>query len=346
MPFTIVRNDITKMNVDAVVNAANPALCMGGGVCGAIFRAAGEEELSRACAALGGCETGQAVITSGFGLSVQYIVHAVGPVYRDGRHGEAALLRACYLNALTLATERGCQSIAFPLISSGSYGYPKSEAFGVAAAAIASFLQEHEMTVYLAVFDRAALAVSQALLGAVQQYIDQNYVDEQTERFARLRSAETVSAPLLQPYASAPEQAGKKRKPARAPKPQTEEAQGLDALVGRLDESFSETLLRLIDAKGKTDAEVYKRANIDRRHFSKIRSNPNYMPGKRTALAFAVALELTEAETRDLLSRAGYALSGSQKLDVIVQYFISNQTYDIFKINEVLFHYDQPLLGS
>ena len=174
MPFTIVRNDITKMNVDAVVNAANPALCMGGGVCGAIFRAAGEEELSRACAALGGCETGQAVITSGFGLSAQYIVHAVGPVYRDGRHGEAALLRACYLNALTLAAERGCRSIAFPLISSGSYGYPKSEAFGVAAAAIASFLQEHEMTVYLAVFDRAALAVSHALKGAVQQYIEQN----------------------------------------------------------------------------------------------------------------------------------------------------------------------------
>lgn len=209
MPFTIVRNDITKMNVDAVVNAANPALCMGGGVCGTIFRAAGEEELSRACAALGGCETGQAVITPGFGLSAQYIVHAVGPVYRDGRHGEAALLRACYLNALTLAAERGCRSIACPLISSGSYGYPKSEAFGVAAAAIASFLQEHEMTVYLAVFDRAALAVSQALLGAVQQYIDQNYVDEQTERFARLRSAETISAPLLQPYASAPEQAEK-----------------------------------------------------------------------------------------------------------------------------------------
>ena len=150
MPFTIVRNDITKMNVDAVVNAANPALCMGGGVCGAIFRAAGEEELSRACAALGGCETGQAVITPGFGLSAQYIVHAVGPVYRDGRHGEAALLRACYLNALTLAAERGCRSIACPLISSGSYGYPKSEAFGVAAAAIASFLQGHEMTVYLA----------------------------------------------------------------------------------------------------------------------------------------------------------------------------------------------------
>lgn len=346
MPFTIVRNDITKMNVDAVVNAANPALFMGGGVCGAIFRAAGEEELSRACAALGGCETGQAVITPGFGLSAQYIVHAVGPVYRDGRHGRSSAAARVLSQRAYPCGGAGMPVYCVPPHFKRELWLSKIGSIRVAAAAIASFLQEHEMTVYLAVFDRAALAVSQALLGAVQQYIDQNYVDEQTERFARLRSAETISAPLLQPYASAPEQAGKKRKPARAPKPQTEEAQGLDALVGRLDESFSETLLRLIDAKGKTDAEVYKRANIDRRHFSKIRSNPNYMPGKRTALAFAVALELTEAETRDLLSRAGYALSGSQKLDVIVQYFISNQTYDIFKINEVLFHYDQPLLGS
>jgi O-acetyl-ADP-ribose deacetylase (regulator of RNase III) len=333
MPFTIVRNDITKMRVEAIVNAANTSLQRGAGVCGAIFKAAGAEELQAECDALGGCETGRAVITRGHNLPAQYIIHTPGPVWQGGKRGEEKLLRGCYINSLALAKEQGCDSIAFPLISSGIYGYPKQEALRVAVAAIQDFLRDNDMTVYLVVFDKTAVAISEQLLGAVEAYIDEHYVDEHTEKYRTLLN---VDRSLLF------EEAAK-----RLPTPlEDSPIAGLDALVGHLDEPFSQTLLRLIDAKGKTDVEVYKSANIDRKLFSKIRSNKAYMPSKKTAVALAIALELNLAETRDLLARAGYALSPSQKFDVIIEYFITNGKYDIFEINEVLFYYDQPLLGS
>lgn len=330
MPFTIERNDITKMQVDAIVNAANTALQMGGGVCGAIFRGAGEKELKAACRKLSPIRTGDAVVTPGFALPAKYIIHTAGPVYHGGGQGEEERLRACYLRSLQLAAEKQCESVAFPLISSGIYGYPKEDAFRVATRAIQDFLADHEMDVYLVIFDKAAFAVGQRLLGGIESYIDQHYVDQyqdmrrsrrllDVER-AALHARESLAAPSV--------------------------AQGLDELVGNLDEPFTHTLLRLIDAKGKTDVEVYKRANIDRKLFSKIRSGKGYMPGKRTIIALAVALELTLDEAEDLLRRAGYALSHSHKLDVIVEYFLVNGKYDIFEINEVLFHYDQPLLGG
>ncbi len=334
MPFAIIRQDITQIKADAIVNAANTELAMGGGVCGAIFRAAGVAKLQAACKLAAPIKTGEAVITPGFDLPAKFIIHAAGPVYQPWNAKKSAqLLRSAYMQSLRLALEHQCESIAFPLISSGIYGYPKDEALKVASAAIREFLVHHDMDVYLVIFDRAAFAVSKELLGAVESYIDENYVDAHPFQHRELLDAEYKAiSSALAPRAAKPA-------PMAASK-------GLDSLMEMLDEPFHITLLRLIDAKGKTDVEVYKRANISRKLFSKIRTGKGYLPGKRTILALAIALELTLDETDDLLGRAGYALSHSQKLDVIVEFFILHSRYDIFEINEVLFKYDQPLLGS
>lgn len=334
MPFSIVRQDITKMKADAIVNAANTALQMGGGVCGAIFKAAGAEKLQQACDKVSPIKTGEAAITPGFQLPAKYVIHAAGPVYNSKNKEQcAALLRSAYTNSLALAMENKCESIAFPLISSGIYGYPKDEALREATTAIADFLAEHEIDVYLAVFDKASFVVGKELMGEVESYIDEHYVD--THRKIRssfldiekksIAEAEFSAAPMMSPVSC---------------------EHSLDDLMAELDEPFADTLFRLIDSRGKTDAEVYKKANIDRKLFSKIRSVKGYTPKKPTILALAVALELTLDETDDLLERAGYALSHASKFDVIVEYFIVSGRYNIFDINEVLFKYDQPLLGG
>lgn len=334
MPFVIVRQDITLMETDAVVNAANTDLKMGGGVCGAIFRAAGAERLQRACDALSPIQTGQAAITPGFDLPARYVIHAAGPVYSRWRKEKCrALLRSAYIESLRLAESHGCESVAFPLISSGIYGYPRAEALEVARLSIEEFLRDHDMLVYLVIFDRASFVLSKALRCGVESYIDQHYVDARQGGGRKLLAAEEAAL-----RSAAPDF------PAMAP--MAASSRGLDALVENLDEPFSDTLLKLIDARGKTDVEIYKRANIDRKHFSKIRTGRGYTPKKPTILALAIALELTLSETEDLLARAGYALSHASKFDVIVEYFIVRGQYDIFQLNEVLFSYDQPLLGS
>ena len=376
MPITIVRNDITKMKVDAIVNAANTDLLAGGGVCGAIFSAAGAEKLQRACDELAPIQTGGAVITKGFALPARHIIHTAGPIYRDGKHNEEALLRACYKNSLDVAKKNSCESIAFPLISSGIYGYPKEEALGVATRAISEWLMGDDMDVSLVVFDKAAFTLSNELLGGVKAFISENYVEEHEATYGRSRLAEEQrtfdsaaqkfthdkagAIPLAQ---RAPGTPGKPpgqspgtldsmaRAPRSSPQPSPQPslqptAAGLGNLAGSLDEPFSATLLRIIDAKGKTDVEVYKRANLDRKLFSKIRKGKGYMPSKKTAVALALALELSLSETRDLLQRAGFALSRSVMFDVIVEYFITRSSYDVFEINNVLFEYDQPLLGG
>ncbi len=342
MPFTIVRQDITKIKVDAIVNAANTDLQMGGGVCGAIFKAAGAAQLQAACDKLAPIKTGEAVITPGFDLPAKFVIHAAGPVYRyQNAEQSEKLLRSAYMESLRLAIENNCESIAFPLISSGIYGYPKDEALQVATATIQDFLINNDIDITLVVFDKSAFTVSRELLGAVESYIDEHYVDTHQIKRRKLLDVErqaiseaderanTLNEPLLEEMLA----------PIDAPAP-------LDDLVGNLDEPFSQMLLRLIDAKDMTDVEVYKRANLDRKLFSKIRINKGYMPSKRTAIALAVALELSLDKTDDLLERAGYALSHAVKFDVIVEYFIANGKYDVFEINEVLFEYDQPLLGG
>lgn len=327
MPLLFIRNDITKMPVDAIVNAANESLLGGGGVDGCIHRAAGPELLAE-CRRLGGCRIGEAKLTGAYRLPCRYVIHTVGPVWRGGGHGEREQLVSCYRASLLLAQEHGCETVAFPLISSGIFGYPKDQALRVAVDTIGAFLLEHDMTVYLVIFDRRAYQISGKLFADIAEYIDDHYVEAHTdpgaERLRRGALHREMAAPMCAPMA----------------------APALDDLLEHLDAGFSETLLRLIDRSGKKDSEVYKKANVDRKLFSKIRNNSNYKPSKPTALAFAIALELDLAETKDLLARAGYALSASSKFDVIVEYFIRQRNYDIFAINEALFAFDQSLLGA
>lgn len=338
MPLEIIRNDITKMAVDAIVNAAKESLLGGGGVDGCIHRAAGPELLAE-CKTLGGCKTGQAKITKAYRLPCKYVIHTVGPVWQDGKQGEREKLASCYRTSLVLAREHGCETVAFPLISSGVYGYPKDQALRVAVDTIGQFLLENDMTVYLVVFDRAAYQISGKLFADIAEYIDDHYVDQHTdsrrERLRRLNRLEMEESMVCE-KAAAP----------CAPMAAGAVGGSLDDLLQDLDAGFSETLLKLIDRTGKKDSEIYKKANVDRKLFSKIRNNPAYKPSKATALAFAIALELDLEETKDLIARAGFALSHSSKFDVIIEYFIKQKNYDVFAINEALFAFDQSLLGA
>ena len=332
MPLQIVRNDITKMTVDAIVNAANSTLLGGGGVDGCIHRAAGERLLEE-CRTLGGCETGNAKITGAYKLPCKYVIHTVGPIYEDGNHGEKTLLESCYQKSLELAKERNCESVAFPLVSSGVYGYPKDKALKVAIDVISDFLLENEMTVYIVIFDKKAYQISEKLFSDIAEYIDDRYVDEHTafrrESMRLNMPMQSVMADMCECYS------------ASVPK-----AVSLEDAVNQIDESFSQMLLRKIDEKGMTDAQCYKKANIDRKLFSKIRGDVHYKPSKPTAIAFAIALELTLPETEDMLKKAGFALSHSNKFDIIIEYFITEGNYNIFEINEALFAFDQSLLGG
>ena len=329
MPLIIVRDDITKMPVDAIVNAAKASLLGGGGVDGCIHRAAGPELLAE-CRRLGGCPTGEARITGAYRLPCRYVIHTVGPVWQGGGHGEREQLASCYRVSLALAKDRGCGTVAFPLIASGSFGYPKDQALRVAVDAIGEFLLRNDMTVYLVIFGREAFQISGRLFADIAEYIDDHYVDTHTDylRESRRRMGSPAS-----PFRAA------SKVPEFPEAPMA--ASDLDDLLTRLDAGFSETLLKLIDRSGKKDSEIYKCANVDRKLFSKIRNNPDYKPSKSTALDFAIALELDLDETRDLIGRAGYALSASSKFDVIIEYFIRRKNYDIFEINEALFAFDQ-----
>lgn len=342
MPLEIVRNDITKMSVDAIVNAANESLLGGGGVDGCIHRAAGPELLAE-CRTLGGCRTGDAKITKGYQLPSKYVIHTVGPVWHGGTSGEREKLISCYRTSLALAREYQCETVAFPLISSGVYGYPKDRALRVAVDTISEFLMENDMTVYIVIFDRGAYQIGSKLFADIAEYIDDHYVDEHSDsrrkRHARMQSIEKAGAiceGAVSDFMAAP----------CAPAELRVGGESLNDILEELDAGFSETLLKLIDCSGKKDSEIYKKANVDRKLFSKIRNNPDYKPSKTTAIAFAIALELDLEETKDFLARAGFALSHSSKFDVIIEYFIKKKNYDVFAINEALFAFDQSLLGA
>lgn len=385
MPLRIAQEDITRIPVDAIVNAANQHLLQGGGVCGAIFAAAGSTELQAACDKIGHCDTGSAVATPAFRLPAKHVIHTVGPIWRGGDHGEKEALKSCYRSSLELAYELGDTSIAFPLISSGIYGYPKDEAIDVALSQIDAFLQHHDMDVTLVIFDPASLRAANGRFAHIARYLHGHYAGPSAYREqrdeGRLWSSRESDA--YEDYASTPEPfAGSARMPQApaatpspsmpavrpqdpaapspsmpasmppSPKPpkartsRTDRQHGLlKRLIQHLDASFATTLLRMIDERGLKDSQVYKRANMSRQHFSKIRTKRGYQPKKQTVLALAVALELSLDETRLLLERAGYALTHADERDVIVEYFIDLGEYDINQINLALYAFDQPLLG-
>jgi len=341
MPLEIVRNDITKMEVDTIVNAANTQLQRGGGVCGAIFEAAGAELLQFECDTLAPCPVGQAVITLGYNLPADYIIHTVGPIWQGGEQNEEALLRSCYRSSLKLAQAQGLKSIAFPLISSGIYGYPKEQALQIAMETIGDFLLEHDMQVTLVVYDPDSYQISRSRYRGLRMFIDDHYVESHLQR-QRRNSEENLSVLEDSNYEIS------YRRPLPSPKQKTANAAPTHTFINNfpLSETFSEILLRHIDHSGLTDPQVYRRANIDRRLFSKIRSNPDYQPSKNTALALAIALKLNLDQTTDLLRRAGYALSPSSKFDLTVEYFIRERMFDIIEINFVLHASGYGILGA
>ena len=346
MPIQIIRNDITKIECDAIVNAANSTLLGGGGVDGAIHKAAGKGLLFE-CMKLGGCKVGQAKITGAHKLPCKYVIHTVGPKWEGGQNGEKELLESCYRESLKLAIANNCETIAFPLISSGVYGYPKDQVLRVAVDVITQFLLEHDMLVYIVVFDKSAFQISEKLFTDIASYIDDKYVDTHFE-FNRTHRNEYGESTLLGETQILSDELEDRDTAQFAPQPSMAmpKLHSLDDALNQIDESFSEMLLRKIDERGMKDSECYKKANIDRKLFSKIRSDAHYKPSKTTAIAFAVALELPLEETKNFLMKAGFALSHSSKFDIIIEYFITNGNYNIFEINEALFAFDQSLLGG
>lgn len=380
MPLHLIRADITKLECDAIVNAANSSLLGGGGVDGAIHRAAGPE-LLKECRTLGGCKVGDAKLTLAYELPAKFVIHTVGPIWRGGEFHEGSLLYRCYQRSLEIATEHNCESIAFPLISSGAYGYPKDRALEVAMKSITSFLETHELDVYLVIFDAESFRISESKYSQIQSYIDEHYIPEDfyNQQVSRLslemkaaffdkEGAKILEMPVKkleedfedeseeefeEDFEEDFEELGSAEAASLFELSCPKEKQKKDVFLEDLelhlkiiDESFSQMVLRKIDESGLSDVECYKRANVDRKLFSKLRSNVHYKPSKTTAIAFAIALKLNLQETSELLMKAGYALSKSNKFDIIIEYFIKKMNYDIFEINEALFAFDQVLLGA
>ena len=357
MPFQIIRNDITKVKADAIVNTANPKPIIGSGTDSAIYMAAGKEQLLAERRKIGEIAPGEVASTPAFGLDAKYILHVVGPVWTDGNHGEREILHSCYANALGKALELSCESIAFPLIATGAYGFPKDEALQIALAEINRFLLVHDMKIILVVFDRKAMELSERLVGDIEEYIDEHAaglirdreyahdrIRERERREIRERryqdSVRYLSNTATQ--MSLDEKRGSFGKLSFASPAEA----SLDDVLGNAGDSFQQRLFQLIDASGMDDVTVYKKANIDRKVFSRIRCKVDYKPKKKTAVAFAIALQLDMPTMLDLLSRAEIAFSPSNKFDIIISYFVTHKIYDIYEINTTLFKYGQPILGE
>jgi O-acetyl-ADP-ribose deacetylase (regulator of RNase III) len=319
MPLEIIRQDIIHMKVDAIINPSNTHLIKGHleSVSGQIFEVAGDLQLEQACIELSPINRGEAVITLGYKLPAKYIIHTAGPKWFGGDLDETKLLVQCYKSALDIALNYKLESIAFPLLSSGSYAFPKEEALKTAIQVLQDFVLEHDILIYLVVFDQDSFSISKKLTTSVKKYIDDSYVYD-LNYHERIEYSKSIGFNSL----------------------------SLDGVLTMIDDPFSVHLFKLIDSKNKKDVDVYKKSNISKAVFSKIRSNSNYQPSKSTALAFCIGLELNYDESITLLQTAGYGFSNSSKQDLIVKYFIEKKKYNIFDVNGVLFNENLQTLGS
>lgn len=351
MPFKIIRNDITKVKADAIVNTANPKPLYAGGTDSAVYHVAGAEKLLAQRKKIGYIERGEVAVTDAFALDAKYIIHTVGPVWVDGEHDEYHILENCYINSLQKATELGCESIAFPLISTGVYGFPKDKALQIAVSVFSRFLLENEMQIILVVFDKTSFQLSGQIVGEIDSYIDANYVKRKRNseyssrsRIGReLRGGSAYEEEIYEeccPYDidSAPEDK-------LLAVPPTSMDMSLEEELEQLGMSFHEKLFELIDKSGMDNKDVWKRANLDRKHFSKIQCDTHYHPKKKTVMALCIALKLDLEQAKDLLARADWAFSPSSKVDLIVQKAIIDRQYDIMQLNVTLFKYTNEILG-
>ena len=377
MPLKIIRNDITKVSADILVNSANPKPKYGTGTDYAIYNAAGVDELLAERKKIGNINVGDIAVTPAFNLDAKYIIHTVGPIWFGGGKGELDYLKSCYQKSLEKAVELECESIAFPLISTGVYMFPRDKALQVAMTTISQFLFEHDMTVYLVVFDEKSFQLSGKIFSDVDNYIDSDEVlnsqgneyrvllewiepDKRAEAMQMLSGAKNnVSAlEVIKQFVSRRDydraeswfrwhytgkEAGKETDKDSQQKPQPK---SLDEIISTDEKNFHDKLIELIDERGMTDPQVYKKANIDRKLFSKMRCTPDYTPRKKTAVALALALELNHDEMVDLLGRAGIAFSPSSKFDKIVEYFVDEGIYDVQSINLCLFDHGEDTLGD
>lgn len=320
MRFQIVNADITSLTVDAIVNPTDAHFSGSGNTDLAIHQAAGVG-LRAECSHLPELQTGAIAVTGGYELPCRYVFHTVGPVWQGGGHNEAILLRSCYVNALLQAKKLGAASIAFPLISSGSFGFPKDQVMELAIGAIRDFQEtlDGELDVTLCVFHRTAFELHRK---------------DELEAFLA-RKAQPL--PMMDFCAA-------ESMPA-SPRPKASIKGSLEQWLQKRDDTFAVTLLKLIDQKGMTEVECYKKAQVTKKTFWKINNTPNYHPSKQTALAFAIALELSLEETEQFLKTVGYSLSHSNTFDLIIEYYITSGIYDLYEINAALYRYDQVCLG-
>ncbi len=342
MPFEIVRNDITKMQVDAIVNAASRLPRVNAGVDSAIHKKAGPSLLA-ARKEIGYIAPGSAAITPAFSLDAEYVIHAATPIWEGGQHGELMLLRKAYDKCLQLALKHNCDSIAFPLLAAGNHGFPKGKALQVAIAAFSEFLTEHEMLIYLVVFGKESTRLSEQLFHKVACYIDENYVQEYEQEIYGGAGERNRRARYNMPYDL---EMQKMCLPAPCASVPYGASPSLTEFIKGKDAGFTETLLTLIKKSGRKNSEIYKKANISKQHFSKLINDPDAKPSKQTAIALALALELNLEGTRDLIGRAGYALTNSSTFDLIIRYFIEQKMFNVIEINIALYEFDQSLLGA
>ena len=339
MPFQIIRQDITKMKVDAIVNPANPLPGFGEGIDSAVYAAAGNQLLEKRLE-LGVIEAGNSFLTPGYELPAKYIIHTVGTFWQGGGEGEEKILRACYQSTFFIAKENKVESLAIPLLASGSYGFPKGIALRTALSEIEVFLLNTDMQIYLLVFDEQSYRLSNELYGDIDSYINERYVEEKNleEYPSRKRSRRESSLDqCCQEYRDEYREI--------VPEFTCSSSRSLDEVIGNLEKTFMEMVFTYADQKNITDAEIWRRANLDKRAFSKLKCGKTKNPSKTTALALAIALELNLDDTKDLLSRAGLALSRCSKQDLIVQYFIEHKVFDVLEINTVLFDHNEAPLG-